>query len=108
MGFTFYLAIVNNIFSICGLAGVLNAQRELVIAFFAYNAAQMVISFHFFVDMVTDAGGWVGGWVYGGGSAAAMCSMEAWEETHVITGAARACHTALLLAKFQNVTMNPN
>lgn len=56
MGFTFYLAIVNNIFSICGLAGVLNAQRELVIAFFAYNAAQMVISFHFFVDMVTDAG----------------------------------------------------
>jgi hypothetical protein len=32
-------------------------QRELVIAFFAYNAAQMVVSFHFFVDMVTDAGG---------------------------------------------------
>lgn len=32
------------------------AQRELVIAFFAYNAAQMVFSFHFFVDMVTDTG----------------------------------------------------
>eukprot|EP00775_Hariotina_reticulata_P005444 gene5444-5678_t len=56
MGFTFYLAIINNVFSICGLAGVINAQRELVIAFFAYNAAQMVVSFHFFVDMVTDAG----------------------------------------------------
>ncbi|WIA38466.1 hypothetical protein OEZ86_001789 [Tetradesmus obliquus] len=56
MGFTFYLAIINNIFSIAGLAGVLNAQRELVIAFFAYNAAQMVLSFHFFVDMATDAG----------------------------------------------------
>eukprot|EP00882_Tetradesmus_deserticola_P005835 GHRQ01006142.1.p1 GENE.GHRQ01006142.1~~GHRQ01006142.1.p1 ORF type:complete len:212 (+),score=82.53 GHRQ01006142.1:173-808(+) len=56
MGFTFYLAIINNIFSIAGLAGVLNAQRELVIAFFAYNAAQMVFSFHFFVDMVTDTG----------------------------------------------------
>lgn len=26
MGFTFYLAIINNIFSIAGLAGVLNAQ----------------------------------------------------------------------------------
>eukprot|EP00878_Enallax_costatus_P004499 GHUV01004739.1.p1 GENE.GHUV01004739.1~~GHUV01004739.1.p1 ORF type:complete len:208 (+),score=52.02 GHUV01004739.1:267-890(+) len=55
MGFTFYLAIINNIFSICGLAGVLNAHRELVIAFFAFNAAQMVFSFHFFVDMVADA-----------------------------------------------------
>lgn len=54
-GFTFYLAIINNIFSICGLAGVLNAHRELVIAFFAFNAAQMVFSFHFFVDMVADA-----------------------------------------------------
>jgi hypothetical protein len=37
----------------CRCCGV---QRELVIAFFAYNAAQMVVSFHFFVDMVTDAG----------------------------------------------------
>lgn len=55
MGFTFYLAIINNIFSICGLAGVLNAHRELVIGFFAFNAAQMVFSFHFFVDMVADA-----------------------------------------------------
>lgn len=55
MGFIFYLAIINNIFSICGLAGVLNAQRELVIGFFGYNAAQMIISFHYFVDMCTDA-----------------------------------------------------
>jgi hypothetical protein len=54
-GFTFWLAIANNIFSICGLAGVLNAQRELVIAFFAFNATQMVVLFHFFVDMLTDA-----------------------------------------------------
>lgn len=57
-GFTFYLAMLNNIFSICGLAGVLNAHRELVIAFFAFNAAQMVFSFHFFVDMVADARKW--------------------------------------------------
>jgi hypothetical protein len=28
MGFTFYLAIINNIFSIAGLAGVLNAQVQ--------------------------------------------------------------------------------
>ena len=46
----FYLAIVNNIFSICGLAGVLNAHRELVIAFFAFNATQMVVAFHYFVS----------------------------------------------------------
>jgi hypothetical protein len=54
-GLTFWLAIANNIFSICGLAGVLNAHRELVIAFFAFNATQMVALFHFFVDLLTDA-----------------------------------------------------
>jgi hypothetical protein len=68
-GLTFWLAIANNIFSICGLAGVLNAQRELVIAFFAFNATQMVALFHFFVDLLADArelwGGVRGGW--GGG-----------------------------------------
>ena len=31
-------------------------QRELIIGFFAYNAAQMVISFHYFVDLCTDTG----------------------------------------------------
>jgi hypothetical protein len=41
MGFIWWLAIINNIFSVCGLAGVLNAQRELVIGFFSYNAAQV-------------------------------------------------------------------
>jgi hypothetical protein len=54
-GFTFWLAIANNIFAICGLAGVLNQQRELVIAFFAFNATQMVALFHFFIDLVADA-----------------------------------------------------
>ncbi|GIL73561.1 hypothetical protein Vretimale_5175 [Volvox reticuliferus] len=56
MGFSYYLSIANNMFAIFGLAGVLNAHRELIIAFFAYNAAQMVISFHAFVDLCTDAG----------------------------------------------------
>jgi hypothetical protein len=55
-GFTFYFSIVVNVFAISGLAGVLNAHRELIIAFFAFNAAQVVLSFTFFVDMLTDAG----------------------------------------------------
>ena len=46
---------MNNFFAICGLAGVLNAQRELVIAFFAYSAASMVLTFHFLVDIVCDS-----------------------------------------------------
>lgn len=41
MGVIWWLAILINIFSICGLAGVLNAHRELVIAFFAFNATQV-------------------------------------------------------------------
>ena len=53
MGFSYYLGIVNNVFAVFGLAGVINAQRELIICFFAYNAAQMVVSFHSFVDMVS-------------------------------------------------------
>lgn len=44
------------VFAVFGLAGVLNAQRELIIGFFSYNAAQIVISFHYFVDLCTDAG----------------------------------------------------
>ena len=47
--------IVNNVFAILGLAGVLNAQKELVTAFFAYNAVQTVISFHMFVDVCITA-----------------------------------------------------
>mmetsp|Transcript_16491 Transcript_16491/g.28273 ORF Transcript_16491/g.28273 Transcript_16491/m.28273 type:complete len:185 (-) Transcript_16491:349-903(-) len=54
MGFIFYLSIFNNIFAIMGLFGVLQAQRELIIGFFGYNAASLVVSFHFFVDLVTD------------------------------------------------------
>ncbi|KXZ55124.1 hypothetical protein GPECTOR_3g276 [Gonium pectorale] len=56
MGFSFYLAILNNMFAIFGLAGVMNQQRELIIGFFGYNAAQMVIAFHAFVDLCTDVG----------------------------------------------------
>lgn len=37
-----WIAIINNIFAICGLTGVINAQRDLVVAFFAWSAVQMV------------------------------------------------------------------
>ncbi|KAJ9528065.1 hypothetical protein QJQ45_005659 [Haematococcus lacustris] len=46
----------DNIFAVCGLFGVVNARRELIITFFVYNAAQMVLAFHYFVDLCTDAG----------------------------------------------------
>lgn len=55
MGASYYISIVNNVFAVFGLAGILNAQRELIIGFFAYNAAQTVISFHYFVDLCTDS-----------------------------------------------------
>ncbi|KAK9838850.1 hypothetical protein WJX74_004555 [Apatococcus lobatus] len=54
LDFLFYLSMINNIFSIFGFAGVLNAQKELVTGFFAFNAVQMVVAFHYFVDVVTD------------------------------------------------------
>lgn len=41
-------------FAIFGLAGIFAAQRELVIAFFIYNAAHMVFAFNYFVDVLTD------------------------------------------------------
>lgn len=56
MGFSYYMAIFNNMFAVFGLAGVINAQRELIIGFFGYNAMQMVIAFHYFVDLCTDVG----------------------------------------------------
>eukprot|EP01023_Acetabularia_acetabulum_P002477 TRINITY_DN1100_c0_g1_i1.p1 TRINITY_DN1100_c0_g1~~TRINITY_DN1100_c0_g1_i1.p1 ORF type:complete len:196 (-),score=24.43 TRINITY_DN1100_c0_g1_i1:489-1076(-) len=56
LDFLFYLAIVNNVFSVFGLVGVLNQQREMVMAFFAYNALQMVVAFHYFVDVCADIG----------------------------------------------------
>lgn len=42
MGASYYVAIFSNIFAVFGLAGIFNAQRELIVAFFAYNVAQMV------------------------------------------------------------------
>jgi hypothetical protein len=54
LDFLFYLSIINNIFSVFGLAGVLNAQRELVISFFAYNAIIMIVDFNYFWDLYTD------------------------------------------------------
>lgn len=36
-------------------AAILNAQRLLILCYFAYNVAQMVVAFHFFVDMLTDS-----------------------------------------------------
>ena len=56
MDFLFYLSIVSNVFSVLGLAGVMNQQRELVTGFFTYNAVQMVVSFHYFVDVCSDVG----------------------------------------------------
>lgn len=56
MDFIFWLAIINNVFSIFGFAGVLNHQKELVTGFFAYNAVQMIVSFHYFVDVCADVG----------------------------------------------------
>lgn len=56
MDLVFYLSAANNVFAILGLAGVINAQRELVTAFFAYNTVQVVLSFHMFVDICVDSG----------------------------------------------------
>lgn len=54
MGVVFWISIVNNIFALSGLAGVLNAQRDLVVAFFGWSAVQLVAGTHFMVDMVVD------------------------------------------------------
>ena len=54
LDFLFYLAIINNVFSIFGLAGVLHSQKELVTGFFAYNAVQVMVAFGFFVDVCVD------------------------------------------------------
>ncbi len=56
MDFIFWLAIINNIFSIFGFTGVVNQQKELVTGFFAYNAVQMIVAFHYFVDVCADVG----------------------------------------------------
>ena len=56
LDFLFYLSIVNNVFCLLGMAGVFNHQRLLVIAYFVYNAAQVVVTFHYFVDACADVG----------------------------------------------------
>jgi hypothetical protein len=56
MDYVFYLSMASNVFSILGLAGVLNQQRELVMAFFTYSTVQMVVVFHYFVDICADVG----------------------------------------------------
>eukprot|EP01025_Chloroclados_australasicus_P005863 TRINITY_DN1187_c0_g1_i1.p1 TRINITY_DN1187_c0_g1~~TRINITY_DN1187_c0_g1_i1.p1 ORF type:complete len:220 (+),score=9.68 TRINITY_DN1187_c0_g1_i1:78-662(+) len=56
LDFMFYLAIINNVFSVFGVVGVLSQQGTMVMAFFAYNALQMVVAFHYFVDVCTDIG----------------------------------------------------
>lgn len=56
MDYVFYLSILCNVFSILGVAGILQQQRELITAYFTYNAVQMVSVFHFFVDICADIG----------------------------------------------------
>eukprot|EP01024_Parvocaulis_polyphysoides_P053974 TRINITY_DN5420_c1_g1_i1.p4 TRINITY_DN5420_c1_g1~~TRINITY_DN5420_c1_g1_i1.p4 ORF type:complete len:193 (+),score=13.51 TRINITY_DN5420_c1_g1_i1:54-632(+) len=56
LDFLFYISIINNVFSVFGLVGVLNQQGVMVMLFFAYNALQMVVAFHYFVDVCADIG----------------------------------------------------
>eukprot|EP01023_Acetabularia_acetabulum_P025744 TRINITY_DN24574_c0_g1_i1.p1 TRINITY_DN24574_c0_g1~~TRINITY_DN24574_c0_g1_i1.p1 ORF type:complete len:191 (+),score=15.90 TRINITY_DN24574_c0_g1_i1:86-658(+) len=56
LDFLFYISIINNVFSVFGLVGVLNQQGVMVMLFFAYNALQMVVAFHYFVDVCTEIG----------------------------------------------------
>eukprot|EP00884_Botryococcus_braunii_P016363 jgi/Botrbrau1/340/Bobra.0022s0294.1 len=55
MDAVFYLSIFNNVFSVIGFAGMLHGQKELVTAFFTYNIVQIVVSFHYFVDVIADS-----------------------------------------------------
>jgi len=51
----FYLSIFNNIFCLFfAFAGMLNSFKEFVLWFFIFNAAEVVLAFHFFVDVWTD------------------------------------------------------
>uniref|UniRef100_A0A7R9YQT4 CASP-like protein n=1 Tax=Chlamydomonas euryale TaxID=1486919 RepID=A0A7R9YQT4_9CHLO len=54
MGASYVAAVLNNIFSVFGITGILYAQKELVTAFFAFNAVQMVVAFFFFTDLLVD------------------------------------------------------
>ncbi|CAD7705126.1 unnamed protein product [Ostreobium quekettii] len=52
--YLFYISIFNNVFSIFGLAGIIHSLKELVLAFFFFNAIQTVVAFHYFVDVVAN------------------------------------------------------
>jgi hypothetical protein len=56
LDYIFFASILSNVFSILGVAGVVHQLRELVLAFFTYNAIQMVVVFHYFVDICADVG----------------------------------------------------
>jgi hypothetical protein len=48
------MVCANNVFALFGLAGIFNSQRELVIAFFVYNIASLVVTFNVFIDLLGD------------------------------------------------------
>lgn len=50
----FLLSIINNVFAVLGLIGVLAQQRWMVTAFFSSSAVALVGTFHLFVDVCTD------------------------------------------------------
>lgn len=51
----FYLTLFNNTFCLFfSLAGILNSLKELALGFFVFNVVQVVLAFHFFVDVWTD------------------------------------------------------
>ena len=52
----FVYSMVINVFALCGLAGMLSQNKHLVLGFFAYNAVNLVVSFHVFVDVCTTIG----------------------------------------------------
>ena len=44
----FVYSMVINVFALCGLAGMFSQNKHLVLGFFAYNAVNLVVSFHVF------------------------------------------------------------
>mmetsp|Transcript_2326 Transcript_2326/g.8520 ORF Transcript_2326/g.8520 Transcript_2326/m.8520 type:complete len:190 (-) Transcript_2326:79-648(-) len=51
LAFLFFFSIINNVFAVLGIAGMFNAQKSLVVAYFCYNAVNLVSCFHIFVDV---------------------------------------------------------
>lgn len=54
LDFLFWTSSLNNVAAFFGLAGILGNQRELVIFFFTYNAAQLVLTLNYFIDVLFD------------------------------------------------------